>query len=65
MKMLLTDEEFRVLTMFRALTPDTQAELLDFKRALNRADMETCRRFCERWNVSDVFNAFLARSRAC
>lgn len=65
MKMLLTDEEFRVLTMFRALTPDKQAEFLDFQRALNRGDMETCRRFCERWNVSDVFNAFLARSRAC
>ena len=65
MKMLLTDEEFRVLTMFRALTPDKQAEFLDFQRALNRGDMETCRRFCERWNVSDVFNAFMARSRAC
>ena len=46
MKMLLTDEEFRVLTMFRALTPDKQAEFLDFQRALNRGDMETCRRFC-------------------
>ena len=39
-------------------------EFLNFQRALNRGDMETCRRFCERWNVSDVFNAFLARSRA-
>ena len=65
MKMLLTDEEFHVLTMFRALTPDKQAEFLDFQRALNRGDMETCRRFCERWNASDVFNAFLARSMAC
>ena len=64
MKMLLTDEEFYVLTMFRALTPDKQAEFLDFQRALNRGDMETCRRFCERLNASDVFNAFLARSMA-
>ena len=28
MKMLLTDEEFHVLTMFRALTPDKQEEVL-------------------------------------
>ena len=51
--------------MFRALTPEKQAEFLNFQRALNRGDMETCRRFCERWNASDVFNAFLARSMVC
>ena len=64
MRMILNDDEYRVLTMFRALTPEKQAEFLNFQRALNRGDMETCRRFWERWNVSDVFNAFLARSMA-
>lgn len=64
MRMILSDDEYRVLTMFSALTPEKQAEFLNFQRALNRGDMETCRRFCERWNVSDVFNAFLARSMA-
>ena len=63
-KMILNDDEYRVLTLFRALTPEKQAEFLNFQHALNRGDMETCRRFCERWNVSDVFNAFLARSMA-
>lgn len=58
MKMLLTDEEFHVLTMFRALTPDKQAEFLDFQRALNRGDMEACRAICE----ENGFNAVLARS---
>lgn len=62
--MLLSDEEFRILTMFRALPPEKQEEFLNFQRALNRGDMETCRRFCERWNASDVFNAFLACSMA-
>ncbi len=64
MRMILSDDEYRVLTMFRALTPEKQAEFLNFQRALNRGDMEACRRFCERWNASDVFNAFLARSMA-
>lgn len=64
MKMLLTDEEFHVLTMFRALTPDKQKVFLEFQRALNRGDLEACRVICERWNASDVFNAFLARSMA-
>lgn len=64
MRMILNDDEYRVLTMFRALTPEKQAEFLNFQRALNRGDMETCRRFCERWNAFDVFNAFLARSMA-
>lgn len=65
MKMTLTDEELHILTMFRALTPEKQQEFLNFQRALNRGDMETCRRFCEKWDVLDVFNAFLARSKAC
>ena len=65
MKMTLNDDEYRVLTLFRALPPEKREEFLNFQRALNRDDMETCRRFCERWNASDVFNAFLARSRAC
>ena len=64
MKMILNDDEYRVLTLFRALTPEKQAEFLNFQRALNRGDMETCRRFCEHWNVPDVFNVFLARSMA-
>ena len=64
MRMILNDDEYRVLTLFRALPPEKQAEFLNFQRALNRGDMETCRRFCERWNVPDVFNAFLARSMA-
>ena len=62
--MTLTHDEHSLLTQYRALSPDKQAEFLDFQRALNRGDMETCRRFCERWNASDVFNAFLARSMA-
>ena len=65
MKMTLNDDEYRVLTLFRALPPEKREEFLNFQRALNRGDMETCRRFCERRNASDVFNAFLARSRAC
>lgn len=65
MKMTLNDDEYRVLTLFRALPPEKREEFLNFQRALNRGDMETCRHFCERWNASDVFNAFLARSRAC
>ena len=65
MKMTRNDDEYRVLTLFRALPPEKREEFLNFQRALNRGDMETCRRFCERWNASDVFNAFLARSRAC
>ena len=64
MRMALNDDEYRVLMMFRALTPEKQAEFLIFPRALNRGDMETCRCCCERWNASDVFNAFLARSMA-
>ena len=64
MKMTLNDDEYRVLTLFRALPPEKREEFLNFQRALNRGDMETCRRFCERWNASDVFNAFLARSNA-
>ena len=64
MRMILSDDEYRVLTMFRALTPEKQAEFLNFQRALNRGDMEACRCFCERWNVSDVFNAFMERSMA-
>ena len=64
MKMILDDDEYRVLTLFRALTPEKQAEFLNFQHALNRGDMENCRRFCERWNASDVFNAFLTRSMA-
>lgn len=64
MKMILNDDEYRVLTLFRALPPEKREEFLNFQRALNRGDMETCRRFCERWNASDVFNAFLARSMA-
>ncbi len=65
MKMTLNDDEYRVLTLFRALPPEKREEFLNFQRALNRGDMETCRRFCERWNASDVFNAFLAHSRVC
>ena len=65
MKMTLNDDEYRVLTLFRALPPEKREEFLNFQRARNRGDRETCRRFCERWNASDVFNAFLARSRAC
>ena len=64
MKMILDDDEYRVLMMFRALTPEKREEFLNFQRALNRGDMETCRRFCEQWNASDVFSAFLARSMA-
>ena len=64
MKMTLNDDEYRVLTLFRALPPEKREEFLNFQRALNRGDMETCRRFCERWNASDVFNAFLTRSMA-
>lgn len=62
--MTLTHDEHSLLTQYRALSPEKREEFLNFQRALNRGDMETCRRFCERWNVSDVFNAFLARSRA-
>ena len=64
MRMILNDGEYRVLTLFRALPPEKREEFLNFQRALNRGDMETCRRFCERWNASEVFNAFLARSMA-
>ena len=64
MRMVLNDDEYRVLTLFRALPPEKREEFLNFQRALNRGDMETCRRFRERWNASDVFNAFLARSMA-
>lgn len=48
MKMTLNDDEYRVLTLFRALPPEKREEFLNFQRALNRGDMETCRRFCER-----------------
>ena len=64
MELILNDDEYQTLTLFRTLTPEKQQEFLNFQRALNRGDMDACRRFCERWNASDVFNAFLARSMA-
>lgn len=62
--MTLTHDEHSLLTQYRALSPDKQKVFLEFQRALNRGDLEACRAICERWNASDVFNAFLARSMA-
>ena len=64
MELILNDDEYQTLTLFRTLTPEKQQEFLNFQRALNRGDMDACRRFCEQWGALNVFNAFLARSMA-
>lgn len=56
MKMALNDDEYRVLTLFRALPPEKREEFLNFQRALNRGDLEACRAICE----ENGFNAILA-----
>lgn len=61
---VLTGEERHLLTLFRALTPDKQKAFLNFQRALNRGDMEACRRICEGCGAGDAFNAALARLSA-
>lgn len=59
-RMILNDDEYRVLTLFRALPPDKQKVFLKFQRALNRGDLESCRAICE----ENGFNAVLARPNA-
>lgn len=59
-RMILNDDEYRVLTLFRALSPDKQKVFFKFQRALNRGDLEACRAICE----ENGFNAVLARPNA-
>ena len=54
--MTFTHDEHSLLTQYRDLSPDKQKVFLEFQRALNRGDWETCRAICE----ENGFNAVLA-----